>query len=202
MRGEFGVVGDVIAVREEHEIDAAHFLDAFREGIVETRRIDEDVSALLLGPHDQVRPGAEARFRCEAAEINIVYHMHRKRFDAGAGAAARDGPDGSSRAGHQRHECAVKLAGILRLMVNAGFAAVIAKAAWSDLAAGVAIDATRVHEEFAGRVLREPLFDLRHGFLDSARHPKPRILGGFRKSKGQMIHGRTSAANPRARPII
>ena len=48
MRGKFGVVGDIVAVREEHEIDAAHLLDAFYQRIVEARRIDQDVAALLL----------------------------------------------------------------------------------------------------------------------------------------------------------
>jgi hypothetical protein len=48
----------------------------------------------------------------------------------------------------------VQFAGILRLMVDAGLAAVIAKACRGDLAAGVAIDAACVHEEFAGNILR------------------------------------------------
>ena len=104
MRGKFGVVGDVVAVREEHEIDAAHFLDAFHERIVETRRIDEDISALLFRAHDQVRPRAEARFRSEAAKINVIHDVGRKSFDAGAGAAAGHCADGSGRAGDQRHE--------------------------------------------------------------------------------------------------
>ena len=37
VRGKFGVIGDIVAVREEHEIYAAHFLDALCEGIVEAR---------------------------------------------------------------------------------------------------------------------------------------------------------------------
>ena len=56
----------------------------------------------------------------------------------------------------------MQFAGILRLMVDARFAAVVAKARGRNLAAGVAIDATRVHEEFACHILREPLVNLRH----------------------------------------
>ena len=61
----------------------------------------------------------------------------------------------------------MQFAGILRLMVDAGLAAVIAKACGRDLAAGVAIDAACVHEEFACDVLREPLVNLRHWLFDS-----------------------------------
>src|ERR1700692_173782 len=91
MRGEFGVVGDVIAMREKHEIDAAHLLDAFYAGIVEPRRIDQDVAALFLRANDQVGPCTEAGFRRETAKIDIVHNVGRKRFDAGAGASAGRG---------------------------------------------------------------------------------------------------------------
>src|SRR5689334_20344933 len=37
MRGEFGVVRNVIAVRKKHEIHTAHFFDTPDQGIVETR---------------------------------------------------------------------------------------------------------------------------------------------------------------------
>jgi len=63
----------------------------------------------------------------------------------------------------------MQFAGILRLMEDAGFTAVIAKAGGRNLAARVAIDATGVHEEFAFHVLRQPLVDLRHGGFDSFR---------------------------------
>jgi hypothetical protein len=61
----------------------------------------------------------------------------------------------------------VPFAGILRLVEDTGFATVIAKGCWRNLAARVAINATCVYEEFAFHVLREPLVDLRHCLLDS-----------------------------------
>src|ERR1700674_1311737 len=45
MRGKFGMVGDIIAVREKHEMDAAHLLDVICQGIVEPRGIDQDVAS-------------------------------------------------------------------------------------------------------------------------------------------------------------
>jgi hypothetical protein len=61
----------------------------------------------------------------------------------------RFGSDGSGWAGNERHERAMQFARILRLMVDAGLAAVIAEDGGSDLAAGVAVDAGGVDEEVA-----------------------------------------------------
>jgi len=80
--GELGVVGNVVAVRQQHEIHAAQFFHAFYEGSIEARRIDEHVTALLGRAHDQIGPRAEARFRGEAAKINIVHDMNREGRDA------------------------------------------------------------------------------------------------------------------------
>ena len=154
MRGKFGVVGDVVAVREQHQIHAAHFFDAFHQGSVEARGIDQDVAALLRRAHDQVGPRAEARFRSEAAIVDIVHDVHGKRCDPGAGAAMGNGADGCGRARDQRHERAMQFAGICGLLVDAGFAAVIAEARRRDLAAGVAVDAACVDVEFALDILR------------------------------------------------
>ena len=61
----------------------------------------------------------------------------------------------------------MELAGILRLAVDAGLAAVIAEAGGGDLAAGVAVDAGGIYEEIAGGVLGEAVCELRHFFFDS-----------------------------------
>jgi hypothetical protein len=61
----------------------------------------------------------------------------------------------------------MQFAGILGLVVNAGFAAVVAKTRRRDLAAGVAIDATLIHEKIAVHILRQPLFNPGHKGLDS-----------------------------------
>jgi hypothetical protein len=169
VRSKFGVVRNIIAMREEHKIYAAHFLDAFRERIVETRRIDEDVAALLRWAHDQVGPRAEARLRIESAIVNVIHDVNGKSLDAGAGAAMGHSADGSGRARDKRHQCPMQFAGILRLMEDARFAAVVAKTRGRNLAARVAIDATRVHEEFACNILRETFVNLRHRLFDSFR---------------------------------
>ena len=72
MVGEFGVVGDVVAMGKKHQAHAAHLLDAPDQRRSESRRIDEHVAALLIGPHDQVGPRAETRLRGEAAKINVA----------------------------------------------------------------------------------------------------------------------------------
>ena len=57
---------------EQHQPDAAERLNAPDERCVEPRRVDENVSTLVLGPDDEIRPGAVARFRREAAEIDVT----------------------------------------------------------------------------------------------------------------------------------
>lgn len=63
VRGEPCVVGDVVAMREEHEIDAAHLLDALHQGRIEARGIDQNIAAALLRPDDEVGPAAVAKSR-------------------------------------------------------------------------------------------------------------------------------------------
>ncbi len=63
----------------------------------------------------------------------------------------------------------MQFARILRLPVNAGLPAMIVKTCGRDLPAGIAIDARGVHEELAFYVLRQPMVDLGHVVLDSAR---------------------------------
>src|SRR6185369_4045125 len=42
---EQSMIGDIVAMRQQHLTDAAHCLDAFHELGSETRRIDQNVSA-------------------------------------------------------------------------------------------------------------------------------------------------------------
>jgi hypothetical protein len=56
----------------------------------------------------------------------------------------------------------MQLAGIVRLPVNAGLSAMIAKARGRDLPAGVTVNAGGVHEELAVYVFRQALSDLGH----------------------------------------
>jgi len=162
VRGKLGMVGDIVTMRQQHEIHAAHFLHAFYEGSVEAWRIDEDVAALLGRAHDQIGPRAEARFRCEAAKINVVHDVNGKSCDAGASVEIRHGADGGRGARNERHERAVKFAGILRLLKDARFATVIAKTRGRNLAASVAANATFVDVEFARDILRKPMVNLGH----------------------------------------
>src|ERR1700739_785855 len=152
MRGEFRVIGDVIAMGEEHEANAAHLLDALYQRIVEARRIDQHVPAALLWPHDQVRPGPEARFGREAAKIDVVDDVRGKRFNAGPGAAARHSPNRRGWTCAQGHERAVHFARILWLMVDARLASMIVETRGGNLAAGVAVDTTGVDVEIAFNV--------------------------------------------------
>ena len=54
--------------------------DAPRQWSCESRRINQHVSTLLRGPHNQVRPRSKACFRREPAEIDVVHDVHRKCF--------------------------------------------------------------------------------------------------------------------------
>ena len=162
MLGKCDVVSNIVTVRKEHKIHAAHFFDALYERRCKSRGIDQHVPALLLRTNDQIRPRSETRFRCEAAKVNIVHNVNRKRGDARAGAAVRRCADRSSRTRNQRHQCAMQLAGIVRLPVNAGLSAMVAKTRGRDLPASIAIDAGGVHEELAVHVFRQALSDLGH----------------------------------------
>ena len=61
----------------------------------------------------------------------------------------------------------MKLTRILRLPVNAGLPAMIAKNRRRNLPAGIAIDAAGVHVEFAFDVLWQAVVNLGHAYLDS-----------------------------------
>jgi hypothetical protein len=58
----------------------------------------------------------------------------------------------------------MEFVGILRLMKDARFAAVVAKTRGRNLAAGVAVDATFVDVKLTFYILRKPLVNLRHKF--------------------------------------
>ena len=79
VRRELRVVGDVVAMRQKHQRHAAHLLDAPDERRREPRRIDQDVAARFRRADDQVRPGAEARLRGEAAEEDVLEDAGGKR---------------------------------------------------------------------------------------------------------------------------
>ncbi len=166
MRGEARVVGDIVAVRKEHERDAAQLLDAPDERGGEAGRVHENIAAGLWRTNDEVGPAAKTRFGSEPAEIDVVHNGIGKGIHGGAGVTVPGSADGSRGAGHQRHQGALHIRGTGRLAVDAGLTAMVMEGLRGNLAAGVAINAGCIDKEIAGDVLRQSLLDLGHYLLD------------------------------------
>src|SRR5688572_19615785 len=98
--GKPGVIGDVVAMSQEHLADAAHGLDPFDQLGGKPWRIYQHVSASGCGPDNQVTPGSKARLRSKAAEVNVFSDRRRKGFDAGTEIMCDGCADGCSWAGH------------------------------------------------------------------------------------------------------
>jgi hypothetical protein len=91
--GELVVVGHVVPVREEDCADAAERLNPAHERAGESRRVDEDVPALLFGADDEVAPRAEARLGGEAAEVDVRVDPVGESLDAAARVVGARRPD-------------------------------------------------------------------------------------------------------------
>src|SRR5215467_4453161 len=61
LAGEFGVIGDVVLMSEEHQVESALRGYCVCEMGVISRRVDEYVPSTLRRADNQVAPGAEAR---------------------------------------------------------------------------------------------------------------------------------------------
>src|ERR1051325_9108848 len=56
--GKLCMISDIVLVREEHDLDAAHVFDLARQRRIEPWRVDQYIA---LWPYNQVRPRAKAR---------------------------------------------------------------------------------------------------------------------------------------------
>ena len=93
---EGGVVGDVVAVREDQRAHAAERVDALEERTGGARRVDEHVAARA---HDQVRRGAVRGLGVPAAVVDVVVEALGEGGGGGAERALRRGADARRRAG-------------------------------------------------------------------------------------------------------
>ena len=82
--GKALMIGDIVFVREKHCAHAAHRFDLFDQWTAEARRVNEHVAAFRFGTHDEITPRAETRFRCEAAEVNILADVCGESVNADA----------------------------------------------------------------------------------------------------------------------
>lgn len=80
--GEDGVVCYVVAMREKDCLDAAESLYLFDQRAAKARRIDKDVTAFGWRSLDEITPCAEACFRGEAAEEDILADLSREGINA------------------------------------------------------------------------------------------------------------------------
>src|SRR5215217_7949716 len=148
------VRGNVVFVREQHSTDATHRYDLLHELTRKSRRVDQDVAAFTGGTSDQIAPGAEAVFRRESAEVNVVFEQHRKRVDAEMRVMAFDCADRAGRTRDEGHHRELRLIVCFGLMIDAALVAVIVKDRGRELTTRIAIDAGGVNEEVAGDILR------------------------------------------------
>ena len=121
------VIGNVVFVREQHAADAAHHFDPFYELRREPWRVDQKIASFARGSSDQVTPGAEARFRSETAEVDIVVEVHRKRINADVSIVSLSCANRSSGTRDECHHCASDFILAFGLMIDAALIAVIAK---------------------------------------------------------------------------
>src|SRR5262245_56300271 len=168
--GEGRVIGYVIPVRQEHRPDSAEFSDPPDERRGEARRINQHVAARFIRADDQITPRPIARFRSEAAEIDVFGDERWKRSDGLAQFVFRKRADGCCRAGDQSLESLADFGRRLRLAVDARLIAVVAEMGRRDLAARVAVDARVVNKEIARDVLRQSPLPVSHARLYNSRN--------------------------------
>src|SRR5437660_11231699 len=70
--GKPGVIGHIVTMCQEHDAHATHGGDSFDKLGSEARRINQHVATLYLRSDNQITPGAEARLRSKAAEVDVI----------------------------------------------------------------------------------------------------------------------------------
>jgi NAD(P)H-dependent FMN reductase len=159
------VIGDVVAVGEEHEARAAQLADPGQERNGEAGRVDEHVSAR---PRHEPARGSERGLGRVAAVVHAAFLGDRLREGLGcrrrSGGVLHDRPDSPHRAGDQRHERPPLFLRCGRLPSHEGGVVLAASEdAGRDAPAGVAGDAGSVHEEVTWYVLRGAIDEAGHG---------------------------------------
>ena len=145
---------NVVFVCQQHLAHAAHLFDLLHELARKSWRVDQHIAAFTFGTNDQITPGAEAVFRRETAEVNIVFEQHRERIDAEMRVVTFNRADGSGRTRDERHHRELRLIVCFRLMIDAALLAVIAKDHGRELTTRITIDARGINEEVARDILR------------------------------------------------
>ena len=150
------VVGDVVPVGQEERLDPAELGEPFEQRTRGPRRVDEHVA---VGALDQVARGAERLLRRVAAVKDALRDRLGERPSRDARVILRLRADRARGASDESHGGAQRLALTLGLAVNVGHAAPVRapEGRGRQLAARVAVDTGRVHEEVAGDVLGEAL---------------------------------------------
>src|SRR5262245_61594958 len=153
------VLRDVVAMRQEHGLDAASKLEFGQETPDAARRIDEDVPSR---PLDEVTPGAERVLGGETAEEDVFVDPLGEPFDARTSVATRPGSDRSGRTGDQSHQGAAAIRFGFRLLRDEGVIVGGREDTRGDPPAGIAVDAGPVHVEVARSVVRKALSERGH----------------------------------------
>lgn len=165
---EEGVVGDVVAVGQEHRGDAAHRGEALHQRGGGAGGIDQDVS---FGAADEVAPGGEGVFRGEAAEGDLLFDWLGEGADARLDVDLRDGADRVGGAGDERHEGAPPVGVALRLMFDIRMVCAFGEDGGGDLPAGGAVDAAAVDVKVPFDIFGETLGRFGHDSTIASRRP-------------------------------
>src|SRR5207249_6797672 len=162
-------VRDIILVAQEDVPDAAHALEGLDQMRDVSRRVDQPIAMLMT---NEITVGAERLLRIEAVVVHARSEMDR---EAGhgllqAGLVLLHRPNRANRTGDQGTPRILQLRFSLRLAIDGRIFSHLAERGWSQLPAGVAVDAGRVHEEIAYYVRRQlfPLISHVYGSLSSS----------------------------------
>ena len=151
---EAGMIGNVITMRQKHQVHSAGRFDLFYELRGEARRVNQNIAAFGFRSRDQITPRAKAGLGREATEVNILGDIFRKCIDADVRVMRLDRSNRCGRTSDQSHQCAFDFPGAFRLMVNDRSVVILGECLRCDLPTGVAIDAGRVDVEISGNILR------------------------------------------------
>lgn len=145
------VVGDIIAMGQEHQLNPAELFDVFHQRAGESRRVDQDVPP---GPDDQIARCSIRRLGSESAKVDSFIDQLRIGFHSQFRGLMAGGPYRSSRAGDQGLERREFLQSGLGLMMNHRLIADVGESLGRNLAAQVAVDTGRIDEKVPWDVLR------------------------------------------------
>ena len=138
---EAGMIGNVITMRQKHQVHSAGRFDLFYELRGEAWRVNQNIAAFGFRSRDQITPRAKAGLGREATEVNILGDILRKCIDADARLVMLDRSNRGGRTSDQRHQCAFDFASAFRLMMNDRSVVILGEGLRCDLPAGVAVDA-------------------------------------------------------------